>query len=67
MSYYKGKPGYGSIFKNKNRESDKHPDFMGRYTHLDGSEYKVGAWIKEADKHGEPFIIFNIQKLYWNR
>ena len=37
----------GSLFRNQEKNSDKHPDYTGR-AKVDGVEYWISAWIKQA-------------------
>jgi hypothetical protein len=38
-----------SLFKNDNRQSDKHPEYSGTLN-VDGVEYFLNGWIKEGKK-----------------
>lgn len=42
----------GAIFKNKYKESDKHPDMTGPLN-VDGVEYQIAAWSNENDRQGK--------------
>lgn len=48
MSQYQQKDMSGSLFKNENKASDRHPDYSGTAT-IDGVEMFMDAWIKTAD------------------
>jgi hypothetical protein len=37
----------GVLFLNKKKETDKHPNYKGTYTHSDGLEYWVDAWVNK--------------------
>lgn len=37
----------GVLFKNKKKETDKHPDYNGSIN-IDGTDYWLSAWINEA-------------------
>lgn len=37
----------GALFKNKDKETEKHPDYNGSAT-IGGTEYWVSAWINEG-------------------
>lgn len=39
----------GVLFKNKNKDSDKHPDYKGTID-VNGTEFWLSAWIKESKK-----------------
>ena len=37
----------GVLWKNDDRQSDKHPHYSGKIT-VDGKEYRLAAWVKES-------------------
>lgn len=37
----------GVLFKNDDKQSDKHPNYTGKIT-VDGKEYRLAAWVKES-------------------
>ena len=39
----------GSLFKNKDKKSDNHPDYNGSAM-IDDVEYWMSAWLKTSDK-----------------
>lgn len=39
----------GALFRNENRESDKHPEYSGSIT-VEGTEYWLNGWVKEGKK-----------------
>jgi uncharacterized protein (DUF736 family) len=45
----------GVLFRNKKKETDKHPDYTGSYTDGAGEEFWLSAWIKKSKK-GETFM-----------
>jgi hypothetical protein len=51
----------GALFKNDKGDNPKRPDYTGNYTHSDGVEFKVSAWIKEG-KNGTKFMSFKMQE-----
>ncbi|MDH3376194.1 MAG: hypothetical protein OEQ39_04400 [Gammaproteobacteria bacterium] len=55
------KPGNGSLFKNKFKKQDNHPDYTGNCTLLDGRPADLAAWIKE-DKNGNKFMSIKISE-----
>lgn len=55
------KPGNGSLFKNKFKQQDNHPDYTGNCTLLDGRPADLAAWIKE-DKNGNKFMSIKISE-----
>jgi uncharacterized protein (DUF736 family) len=50
----------GAIFKNKYKESDKHPDLTGPLN-VDGVEYNIAAWSNVSDKQGK-YLSIKISK-----
>jgi hypothetical protein len=44
---YEQKDGQGSLFKNKRKETERHPDYNGSIT-INGVEHWLSAWIKEG-------------------
>lgn len=44
----------GALFKNKRKESDKHPDYTGALN-VNGHDYWLSAWINET-KSGEKIM-----------
>ncbi len=44
----------GALFKNKEKESEKHPDYRGQIN-VNGTEFWLSAWIKKS-KAGETFM-----------
>jgi hypothetical protein len=42
----------GVLFKNKRKESDRHPDMTGTIN-IDGTEYWFSGWVKHSDKAGK--------------
>lgn len=63
---YEQKPGQGSLFRNHNKESDKHPDYTGSWTNADGEKCNIAAWIKTA-KSGRKFMSLNIDSQPYNQ
>jgi hypothetical protein len=55
---YEQKDGQGSLFKNDEKKTDKHPDYRGDCT-IGGQKYWLSAWIKEG-KNGK-FMSLSIQ------
>lgn len=51
----------GSVWKNKKKEKDTHPDFTGSLN-VDGTEYWVNAWRRKADApESAPVMTFTIR------
>lgn len=44
----------GSLFKNKKREKDTHPNSQGS-CRIDGVDFWISGWTK-TDKNGDPWI-----------
>jgi hypothetical protein len=57
---YELRPGQFSLFKNKFKESDKHPDYKGDGMDLAGNKVSVAAWLKK-DKNGNTFMSGKIE------
>jgi len=51
----------GALFKNDKGDNEKRPDYTGNYTHSDGNEFRVSAWVKK-DKNGNSFMSFKMQE-----
>lgn len=48
---YEQREGQGSLFKNDEKKTDKHPDYRGDCT-VGGAKYWLSAWIKTG-KNGK--------------
>jgi len=58
------KEGQGSLFKNRERKSDKQPAMKGRFV-LNGKMYEIAGWSREIQKGenmGEKFLSLKIQE-----
>ena len=44
----------GALFKNKEKATDKHPDYQGS-VNVGGKDYWLSAWLKES-KAGEKYM-----------
>ena len=44
---YMHQPDKGTLFPNKFKESDSHPDYTGTYAMPDGTMREVAAWIND--------------------
>lgn len=53
MSGYQQKDLTGTLFKNKRKEKETHPNATGTAM-IDGVEYRVSAWTRK-DKNGDPY------------
>ncbi len=45
----------GVLFKNKDKDSDKHPDYKGQ-CEIDGRQCWMDAWIKTPKAGGDKFM-----------
>ena len=46
---FEHQPGFGSLFKNKNKKKPNHPDYDGE-VNIDGAMFKLAGWIKQGKK-----------------
>lgn len=53
---YEQKPNTGSLFKAKDRATDKHPEYTGSFN-IDGTEYWLAAWVKESQNGTKYFSL----------
>lgn len=49
----------GALFKNKDKETDSHPDYQGS-VNVGGREYWLSAWLKESKK-GEKYMSLSVK------
>jgi len=56
---YEPKPGSFSLFKNERKTQDNHPDYSGQLLDLQGNEFWLSAWLKEAN--GKKFFSGSIK------
>jgi uncharacterized protein (DUF736 family) len=49
----------GALFKNKDKESDKHPDSQGNIN-VGGKKYWISAWLKES-KAGAKYMSLSVK------
>ena len=56
---YEQKDYTGSLFKNTDKQSDKHPDYSGSCL-IDGTEYWMSAWLKESES-GRRWMSFSFK------
>lgn len=59
MSKYEQKDNSGSLFKNADKESDRHPDYSGSAL-IDGQAYFMDAWLKESE-NGRKWMSFSFK------
>ena len=57
---YELREGQGSLFKNKYKKTDDHPNVRGELL-LDGVLYEVSAWTKKT-KLGEPWQSLQVKR-----
>lgn len=51
----------GSIWPNKRKEKDTHPDFTGQIN-IDGKDYWLNAWKRKPDaREGAPSLTFTVK------
>lgn len=48
----------GALFKNDEKESEKHPDYRGSIN-VDGTDYWLSAWLKTSKK-GAKFMSLSV-------
>lgn len=53
------KDGTGSLFVNKDKKSDKHPDRTGTIM-VEGRRYRIAGWIKVSGR-GEQFLSLKVE------
>ena len=56
---YEQKDGQGSLFRNKRKEKETHPDYNGSFK-IGGVEYWLSGWMKEA-KSGEQYMSLSVK------
>lgn len=49
----------GALFKEQDKQSDKHPDYKGSIN-VDGKDYWLSAWIKEAQS-GRKYMSLSVE------
>ena len=57
---YERKDNTGSLFPNKFKEEDKHPDYTGELM-IEGKLYEQAGWIN-TDKNGKKYMSFAYNK-----
>lgn len=50
----------GVLFKNKDKDSDKHADYRG-HCEIDGKQFWLDAWIKTPKAGGDKFMSLSIK------
>lgn len=59
MSKYEQRDNSGSLFKNEEKESERHPDYSGMCV-INGVEMYMDAWLKTADS-GRRWMSFSFK------
>jgi len=62
MAQYERKEGQGSIFGNKNKQADSHPDFTGEALWR-GETVRIALW-KKKDKNGHTWLSAKLSEPY---
>jgi hypothetical protein len=57
------KEGQGTIFKNRRKEKETHPDWSGELK-LGGKIYYISMWDKESEKAGPWFSVSTKEKTF---
>jgi uncharacterized protein (DUF736 family) len=57
---YETKDNTGSLFKNKRKEKETHPDYNGS-CRIDGTDLWISAWLKEK-QDGEKYFSFAFKR-----
>lgn len=58
---YENKPGFGNLFQNKKKKSDKEPAMRGEVVTPSGELLEIAGWSK-TDKNGGKFLSLKLQK-----
>lgn len=61
MSDFVNKPGLGTIFPNRDKKEDRHPDIKGSLTLDTGEVVNFAGW-KKADKNDKTYYSLKIDK-----
>ncbi len=56
---YQQRDNSGTLFKNQNKDTDKHPDYTGSAL-VDGVDYFMDAWINTAES-GRQYMSFRFK------
>lgn len=59
MSKYQQQDNSGSLFKNENKKTDKHPDYSGEAL-INGQPFFMDAWMKTAES-GRRWMSFSFK------
>lgn len=58
---YEEKDNNGAAFKNKNRETENHPNYTGKAI-VNGVPVWVSVWVKEPQAGGEKYLSMAFKK-----
>lgn len=58
---YEQKTNTGSLFKNDRKEQPNHADYRGTIN-IDGKDYWLNAWVKEAKTSGKKFFSLSVKE-----
>lgn len=50
----------GSLYRNENKQEDKHPDYSGSIN-VSGKDYWLSGWLKESKKDGKKFFSLSVK------
>lgn len=56
---FENKPGYGSLWPNKDKQKENQPDATGTFSDVDGKPMKIAAWKKVA-RNGQHYYSFKV-------
>ena len=59
---YEMKDMTGTLFVNKDKKSDKHPDRSGRIK-VNGVEYRLSGWIKKSERTGDSRLSLAVSEI----
>lgn len=57
---YEAKDMSGTLFKNSNKKTDRHPSLTGKAL-IDGTEYRISAWKNTPKDGGDPYYTLAFQ------
>ena len=55
------KDNQGALFRNKKKETERHPDHTGQAT-VDGVEYWISAWVNTSKKTDERYFSLRFKR-----
>ena len=55
------KDNQGALFRNKKKETERHPDHTGQAT-IDGVEYWISAWVNTSKNSGERYFSMRFKR-----